>query len=977
MMGMQQKGVYGQPMMYNGHNGMSNNGQQVYYAGSPMNPTPQTPFDTAYGASLLPSHLLMGSPFVSTPGVRNSASQRGGHMGYAQHYMSTPAVNLLPVNGRRREHLNYGSTGLRESPYSITFKILPKGDDEYRTRSLLFSNLNPNIQFHEFLTKFGKFGRIESVYLIDLKQKSILLSFLTKDTCLDFYNSVLQKLSEFKRELRSKELTLNFVALKEVTSGPSLQDVKQEVLRRGATRSLALEFDHEITSQELTMNLDILGNSGPRYVVEAVDIVNADHPSKHFNKHYAVIHFISIAMALETIDYLQKQRQKLGIVKLVFAHTNSTASKSDFYNSSSSNLGSTSQNNSESSLSVHNDIQTIANKLKDVTLKEQTLTIVPADYSPTVIEEHQQHCAHISISKPLGLDGTVANGNASASPTPQELLIHERNPSISHENAISMMQSGGQGSAYSTPGYHYYMDVAKPLSHTLQQQFTTTAQVATAMGGGLGNRTVYIGNISPRSKAEDICNVVRGGILQSIKFIESKHICFVTFIEAAAAVQFFANSSIEPIVLHGNVLKVGWGHHSGDLPQSISLAATVGASRNVYVSLPEYAFKDKYIKDPEYQKFKEKFKLPSKEQLKKDFNTYGDIEQINFLDDGHCCWVNFMNITSAIRLVEDANNPTDNAKFHDKFQGRYNGLIIGYGKDRCGNVNKNLVANKNSKFFKKVKKASYNIRIQKQQKFDDKKAQKCYDSQNSKEPSDAVIEADAFGISIGEAGNRGEESDEEQRLEESELLRLSNANNNEEGLGISLAHDTPNDTFNVESKKAHSNTEDDVEFSSSASSDIDIIVSSPGDASNYGNAGKVHGIRSDVQNGHSHQTARRTAHNLNGFKGFSPMVSSTSLDAVPPLAPSTVSRQYSTATKQNSRRSSTGYVGEQSSQDKSTRNKNTHRRRKSKAIPGSDVMAQYLAQLQHSTFMYAANILGVDEDETVFYDENGPVREPI
>ena len=27
-------------------------------------------------------------------------------------------------------------------------------------------------------------------------------------------------------------------------------------------------------------------------------------------------------------------------------------------------------------------------------------------------------------------------------------------------------------------------------------------------------------------------------------------------------------------------------------------------------------------------------------------------------------------------------------------------------------------------------------------------------------------------------------------------------------------------------------------------------------------------------------------------------------------------------------------------------------------IPGSDVMAQYLAQLQHSTFMYAANILG-------------------
>jgi RNA recognition motif-containing protein len=46
-----------------------------------------------------------------------------------------------------------------------------------------------------------------------------------------------------------------------------------------------------------------------------------------------------------------------------------------------------------------------------------------------------------------------------------------------------------------------------------------------------GNRTVYLGNIHPETTTEEICNTIRGGILQQIRYIPDKHICFITFVE--------------------------------------------------------------------------------------------------------------------------------------------------------------------------------------------------------------------------------------------------------------------------------------------------------------------------------------------------------------------------------------------------------------------------------------------------------------
>ena len=51
------------------------------------------------------------------------------------------------------------------------------------------------------------------------------------------------------------------------------------------------------------------------------------------------------------------------------------------------------------------------------------------------------------------------------------------------------------------------------------------------MAGGVQgmNRTVYLGNIHPETTTEDLCNAIRGGVLQSIRYMQDKHIAVSYF----------------------------------------------------------------------------------------------------------------------------------------------------------------------------------------------------------------------------------------------------------------------------------------------------------------------------------------------------------------------------------------------------------------------------------------------------------------
>ncbi|KAG9253942.1 uncharacterized protein F5Z01DRAFT_138119 [Emericellopsis atlantica] len=210
-----------------------------------------------------------------------------------------------------------------------------------------------------------------------------------------------------------------------------------------------------------------------------------------------------------------------------------------------------------------------------------------------------------------------------------------------------------------SPGYAHMLTGADRdlISNTLAQQSVAAAAVATTAGGinNLGNRTIYLGNIHPETTIEEICNVVRGGLLHHIRYIPDKHICFVTFIDPTAAASFYALSNLQGLMIHNRRLKIGWGKHSGALPPAIAMAVSGGASRNVYIgNLDE---------------------IWTEERLRQDFSEYGEIELVNALREKSCAFVNFTNIANAIKAIEAVRGKEEYRKFK-----------VNFGKDRCGNA---------------------------------------------------------------------------------------------------------------------------------------------------------------------------------------------------------------------------------------------------------------------------------------------------
>lgn len=218
------------------------------------------------------------------------------------------------------------------------------------------------------------------------------------------------------------------------------------------------------------------------------------------------------------------------------------------------------------------------------------------------------------------------------------------------------------------PGYAHVLNGADRdlISNALAQQSVAAAAVATSAGGvsNLGNRTVYLGNIHPETTIEEICNVVRGGLLHHIRYIPDKHICFVTFIDPTSAASFYALSNLQGLMIHNRRLKIGWGKHSGALPPAIALAVSGGASRNVYIGNLDESW--------------------TEERLRQDFSEYGEIELVNTLREKSCAFVNFTNIANAIKAIEAVRGREEYKRFK-----------VNFGKDRCGNPPRQINNNQN------------------------------------------------------------------------------------------------------------------------------------------------------------------------------------------------------------------------------------------------------------------------------------------
>lgn len=66
---------------------------------------------------------------------------------------------------------------------------------------------------------------------------------------------------------------------------------------------------------------------------------------------------------------------------------------------------------------------------------------------------------------------------------------------------------------------------ANPFASPLSPYMPFSPDALSSLAGGQGlNRTVYLGNIHPETTTEDLCNAIRGGVLQSLRYMQDKHI---------------------------------------------------------------------------------------------------------------------------------------------------------------------------------------------------------------------------------------------------------------------------------------------------------------------------------------------------------------------------------------------------------------------------------------------------------------------
>lgn len=204
---------------------------------------------------------------------------------------------------------------------------------------------------------------------------------------------------------------------------------------------------------------------------------------------------------------------------------------------------------------------------------------------------------------------------------------------------------------------NYYQSMMAANAAANQPPAGETAQSAEQ------SRTIYLGGLHPETSAEDLCNVIRGGALQNIKVVPEKKCAFVTFIDPNGAYAFYAFCHYQGVLIRGHRLKVGWGK-SSPISASIAMVLDKGASRNVYLgNVPESL---------------------TIEKLNSDFSSFGMIESTNIIKAKNIAFVNFCNITTAMKVVENGKQ---------LLSSEYRDCRIAYGRDRCASVDaKTLLA---------------------------------------------------------------------------------------------------------------------------------------------------------------------------------------------------------------------------------------------------------------------------------------------
>lgn len=209
---------------------------------------------------------------------------------------------------------------------------------------------------------------------------------------------------------------------------------------------------------------------------------------------------------------------------------------------------------------------------------------------------------------------------------------------------------------------------AYEINEALTFQYLAAILTAQIRGGmeHTGNRCVCISKLPDDTKLLDICNVVRGGMLESVKILKDLNVGFVTFVEPTAAAQFWATYQMKRLNVNGESVRIGWGRNPGPLDPEIRQAVGQGITRNLCL---------KWLAKPGAEARSDGQSRPDRSELERVFSVFGTIEQIRIAPEISCSFVSFTDIKNTIQAVNWA------CESH-----ALPNVSVQYGKDRCATL---------------------------------------------------------------------------------------------------------------------------------------------------------------------------------------------------------------------------------------------------------------------------------------------------
>ncbi|VEU21320.1 DEKNAAC102354 [Brettanomyces naardenensis] len=563
-------------------------------------------------------------------------------------------------------------------------------------RTIRFSKVNESVKAKDILNLI-EFGPIEHCKVKSVDGETVAsLSFVSPDTASRCFAQLKESLTDLRTALDSLKLELDLAE-----NDPVNPILREAVKHDGATRAICISnLPRGVSRTNLIKKLEVFGEiESLRYKL---------------SRNSAFIYFTSIDSAVKCLEELSNKDSE-SLLDSTFAHSRISYAA----DKNTAIAGGEADRSSSAIFQNRND------SWGDICSTPSTSISSPRNSVAKIFKtsSSNRYLSQIPI-------------NASPAPAPQ--------PPVPYPYATPVQAFPEYLPQYVRPSRSSFSAGMSPVPgsfpeqqfvYSTRQQHRRTASMNSnlveTIPDNLGNRTVYLGNLDMTTSEEDICNAVRGGILESVKLLRDRRVCFITFIYPDDAAAFIARATSSGVYVHSRCLKIGWGRNSGPLRQDIEDAVEAGASRNLYIGIvkEEDEVKESTEKEEDGEEHDTTIvdnhdepasvcEIPEERTLRRDFSFFGGIEQINYFEDGRCAFVNFFNILSCMKAVDDFNG-SDSERVHRSFHGRYRAFRIAFGKDRCGIPPKK----KKKKRRRAGRKDEVNEEVEDEEQFDDSKFQ--------------------------------------------------------------------------------------------------------------------------------------------------------------------------------------------------------------------------------------------------------------